>query len=124
MSLIFFPGVFLTILKNEKIREPFRRGLGYAAQWLDSLRTLVAEKMEEALASSDQVLQHASPLGETLDELAASLPPHYTDRVTEGENTARKDSSGDLAECTRTLRQLCPACFGCSSFGRSLEEYV
>lgn len=28
------------------------------------------------------------------------------------------------SECARILRQLCPACFGGSSFGRLLEEYA
>jgi len=39
-------GTFISSLlscdwQGDKIREPFRRGLGYAAQWLDGLRVLI-----------------------------------------------------------------------------------
>jgi len=89
------------IFKGEKIREPFRRGLGYAAQWLDGLRILVERKVEDALIVSDQLLQ----------------------QMGDSETSPVEKDDQDLVECTRLLRQLCPACFGGSMFGRALEEY-
>ena len=40
------------------------------------------------------------------------------------ETSPVEDRDRDLVECTRFLRQLCPACFGGSSFGRPLKEYI
>jgi len=91
------------ISQGEKIREPFRRGLGYAAQWLDGLQVLVEQKVEESLIVSDQTLRQAD------------APP----ALQKG-----GEEESDIVECTRVLRQLCPACFGGVSFGRPLEEYV
>jgi len=59
---------------------------------------LVEKKVEEALSVSDEALQHAR-----------EIPP--VDK-----------NNQDNVECSRLLRQLCPACFGGSSFGRLLEE--
>ncbi|KIM38191.1 hypothetical protein M413DRAFT_30325 [Hebeloma cylindrosporum] len=84
--------------KNEKIREPFRRGLGYAAQWLDGLRVLIERRVEDALTASDQILQQ------------------------DAASTLQKNDLENLSECMRILRQLCPACFGGSTFGRPLED--
>jgi hypothetical protein len=63
---------------------------------------LVERKVEDALTMSDQLLQQAGD---------SKISP-----------VEKEDQ--DLVECSRLLRQLCPACFGGSSFGRPLEEYV
>jgi hypothetical protein len=64
---------------------------------------LVEQKVEESLTASDQMLQ------------PVDAPPVI----------AKNDpEESDMVECMRVLRQLCPACFGGVSFGRSLEEYV
>ena len=53
-------------------------------------------------------------------------------RKSEAETEASKPSASHhpapcaeeayIAECSRTLRLLCPACFGGDTFGRALEE--
>ena len=91
------------IWQGEKIHEPFHCGLGYVSQWLDGLRVLVERKVEESLIASDQMLRQAD------------APPAL-------QKSGEEES--DIVECTRVLRQLCPACFGGVSFGRPLEEYV
>lgn len=108
--------------QGEKILEPFRRGLGYAAQWLDTLHVMVERKVEEALALSDQirVLQHAGNL-ETSPQ-ASNL--EASPQASKSETSPVEKEDGDLVECSCFLRQLCPACFGGSKFGRPLEEYV
>ena len=50
--------------------------------------------------------------------------PLKTDTGVNLETSPVEDGDPDLEECTRFLRQLCPACFGGSSFGRPLEEYI
>ena len=47
-----------------------------------------------------------------------------TDTGVNLETSPDENGDPDLVECTRFLRQLCPACFGGSSFGRPLEEYA
>ena len=86
--------------QGDKIREPFRRGLGYTVQWLDGLCVLVEKKVEDALEVSDRIL-------------------HKRDIPLEKDDRDVIDS-----ECTHLLWQLCPACFGGSTFGRPLEEWV
>ena len=103
----------ILISQGEKIREPFRRGLGYAAQWLDGLRVLVEKKVEEALTVSDQTLQQEKDVISLKTDTGVNL-----------ETSPDENGDPDLVECTRFLRQLCPACFGGSSFGRPLEEYA
>lgn len=80
---------------------------------MDGLRVLVEKKVEEALTVSDQTLQQEK-----------DVIPLKTDTGVNLETSPVEDGDPDLVECTRFLRQLCPACFGGSSFGRPLEEYV
>ena len=80
----------------------------------------MAEKVDKALSASDQMLQHAFPLD------VETIPPplHQVDARRENDKAILENLADDQAECTRTLRQLCLACFGGSSFGRLLEEYA
>jgi hypothetical protein len=87
--------------KDEGIREPFRRGLGYAIQWYSNLRSLLEERLDSAVeACSSTIKIHRSH---------PSLPyPNVS-------------HSQDSAQCARALQQLCPACFAGTSFGRPLQ---
>ncbi|KAI0746147.1 hypothetical protein C8Q76DRAFT_605599, partial [Earliella scabrosa] len=94
--------------KGEPIRDPFRRGLGYAVQWYDCLRNQVDTLVESAVDESFQAQgQHRTyPIPETSDE-------------TESCTTGSKLSSGI---CSRILQKRCPACFGGTKFGRNFDS--
>ncbi len=49
------------IFQGERFKEPFRRGLGYAAQWLDSLRVIVENHVDSLLEQADGYLQKRLP---------------------------------------------------------------
>ncbi|PPQ95989.1 LOW QUALITY PROTEIN: hypothetical protein CVT26_016205 [Gymnopilus dilepis] len=103
--------------KDEKFRKPFRKGLGYAAQWLDMLHILIDHSVEEALREADAAIQevtkpakdHLRSTQVTLDELDYAHAP---------------EGLGLLDECSRFLRQLCPACFGTANFGRTFDDIL
>ncbi|PPR04246.1 hypothetical protein CVT26_004191 [Gymnopilus dilepis] len=108
--------------KDEKFREPFRKGLGYAAQWLDMLHVFIERSVEDALGEADGAIQavrrmaaadhQESMKSSTLDDLDSDdLDYAHAPQI-----------SGPLDECSRILRQLCPACFGSAKFGRTFDE--
>ncbi|KAF8178009.1 hypothetical protein BJ912DRAFT_856565, partial [Pholiota molesta] len=105
-------GFYLVNSKGERYREPFRRGLGYAAQWLDGLRVLVDKRMESLLEQADAYLQAQRP---SIHVMAPTQPfnPDASRTIS---------SSSTPSECARALRQLCPACFGGVKHGRPLED--
>ena len=86
----------LTRLKGIPVRDPFRRGLGYAVQWYDCLQVQV---------------------NSTLDSLLQRCDKH---------NDVKEDKVVEhvSGQADRTLQDLCPACFGGNSFGRPLTECV
>ena len=66
-----------TAIQGERFREPFRRGFGYAAQWLDSLRLLVEKRVDAILDDTDVFLSTCN-LGPRTTETPVfkpTLPP-------------------------------------------------
>jgi len=124
---------FKSMHQNERYREPFRRGLGYAAQWLDVLHIIVEDRVDAALAAADEKIQNS-----IADQDSSNRDLNR--KIDVRENQSKKTSGlgvssdtdeplpaipcqpTDLSECARILQQRCPACFGCSKFGVSLEK--
>ncbi|KAI0701749.1 hypothetical protein C8Q76DRAFT_633393 [Earliella scabrosa] len=94
--------------KGEPIRDPFRRGLGYAVQWYDCLRNQVDTLVESAV---DESVQAQGP--------RRTQPTPDTSKETELRTTGSKLSSGT---CSRVLQKRCPACFGGTKFGRNFDS--
>ncbi|PPR04460.1 hypothetical protein CVT26_002237 [Gymnopilus dilepis] len=111
--------------QDKKFREPFRRGLGYAVQWLDMLHVRLERSVDEALADADATIRRADP-----SETRSILPDlfQYTQLQLNQElptefcfkNLPKAPPGGEV--CSRILTQLCPACFGSAKLGRSFEE--
>ncbi|TFK54454.1 hypothetical protein OE88DRAFT_1624486 [Heliocybe sulcata] len=83
--------------KGQPIRDPFRRGLGYAIQWYDALSTKVSRKLEEIVNNAR---------GTVRDDELSLRPP----------------GAGPYEECASLLQRRCPACFSGMTFGRSEHE--
>ncbi|PPQ84795.1 hypothetical protein CVT26_011335 [Gymnopilus dilepis] len=98
-------GFYLLDSKGIKYKEPFRKGLGYASQWLSKLTDLISQHVDTALQHADQYGQAA----QITRQMGAVLQPLQTPEPVSN-------------ECARALRLLCPACFGSDSFGRSLLD--
>ncbi|RDB15038.1 hypothetical protein Hypma_005430 [Hypsizygus marmoreus] len=65
-------GFIMLNSKGERIQEPFRRGLGYAIQWYDSLQIKIEQRINDALISAeDQIISHK----QVSDEHVHSTPP-------------------------------------------------
>ncbi|PPQ70113.1 hypothetical protein CVT26_013398 [Gymnopilus dilepis] len=109
-------GFYLVDAKGEKYREPFRKGFGYASQWLDKLREIVSKRVDDALQFADDIVQKAKKGGE--------IPRRDCEVPKLERHGPGKREDPLLTECSRNLRLLCPACFGTTSFGKSLSEYV
>ncbi|KAF4568584.1 hypothetical protein EYR40_010011 [Pleurotus pulmonarius] len=83
---------------GDEVKEPFRRSLGYALQWHDSLRVLIDRQVQAAISAADtEAWLH-------LNSVAA---------VT----TRTLYPMSDPTRCARELRNRCPACFGGNTFG-------
>ncbi|KAF9479003.1 hypothetical protein BDN70DRAFT_807721 [Pholiota conissans] len=106
-------GFFLLNGKGERYKEPFRRGFGHAAQWMDGLRLLVERRTESLLQQADEYLQTCS-----------SIPSAIPTSPFEPDLSQPAHNSNDTApfESNRILRQLCPACFGGTRHGRPLQD--
>ncbi|KJA14936.1 hypothetical protein HYPSUDRAFT_412056 [Hypholoma sublateritium FD-334 SS-4] len=130
-------GLFLVNNKGERYKEPFRRGMGYAAQWLDGLRVLVEKHTDSLLEQADTYLQTQLSVPPTIptplfDPDLSKVPdapplPHIplaTDPPPLPSNPSPPSSPPPVSpeECMRELRQLCPACFGGAKHGRPLED--
>ncbi|KAF9522764.1 hypothetical protein CPB83DRAFT_742460, partial [Crepidotus variabilis] len=94
-------GFRMVNIKGDETREPFRRGLGYAAEWLETLHLAIDDRMEQAVAKADMKLINLSSLSPSAQTSAST---NFTN------------------QCSLMLRQLCPACFGMTEFGKSMEE--
>ncbi|KAF9031576.1 hypothetical protein BJ165DRAFT_1358214 [Panaeolus papilionaceus] len=86
--------------KATKVKEPFRKSLGYASQWLDMLRLRIEDDTNAALSLADKEAQTYLAKKES----HALMPPTFS----------------ATTECDQRLAKLCPACFGGNKFGRSL----
>lgn len=115
--------------------------MGYAAQWLDGLRVLIEKRTESLLEQADTYLQAQLSVPSAIPTLpfdpdlskvpdiqsppdialaTDSLPPPSEPSV----SLPSPPPAVSPEECARELRQLCPACFGGTKHGRSLEEFV
>ncbi|KAG6836659.1 hypothetical protein H0H93_005329 [Arthromyces matolae] len=112
--------------KNKPMRDPFRKGLGYAIQWYDNLQVMVEEQVEAAIVSADQKLQDSKSLpsqsGPVQPQNAHCLRPDLEKPSSQPETPEKPEGSGLKEECARILQRRCPACFGGTVFGRSFDE--
>ncbi|KAI1784327.1 hypothetical protein LXA43DRAFT_901841 [Ganoderma leucocontextum] len=92
--------------KDEPVHDPFRRGLGQAIQWYDSLRRCPEAILEKAVDTCIPLIKAE------LKSYQTSLP----------ENTSSPSMLSITMVCDRLLQKLCPACFGGTRFGRSFEK--
>ncbi|EED84734.1 predicted protein [Postia placenta Mad-698-R] len=94
--------------KGDPIRDPFRRGLGYATQWYDTLRHSIQHRLDAAIDAAHACLapDPVDTLVDNHDAHALSTPPPVD----------------ALTRCARLLSTRCPACFGGAAFGRSFDE--
>ncbi|KAG6849270.1 hypothetical protein H0H93_009877 [Arthromyces matolae] len=106
--------------KNKPMRDPFRKGLGYAIQWYDNLQVLVEEQVEAAIVSADQDLQDSKSLP-SQSEPVQPKNAHCL-RPDAEKPSSQPETSGLKEECARILQRRCPACFGGTVFGRSFDE--
>ncbi|EED78101.1 predicted protein, partial [Postia placenta Mad-698-R] len=94
--------------KGDPIRDPFRRGLGYATQWYDTLRHSIQHCLDAAIDAAHACLapDPIDTLVDNHDAHALSTPPPVD----------------ALTRCARLLSTRCPACFGEAAFGRPFDE--
>ncbi|KAG6374455.1 hypothetical protein JVT61DRAFT_4497 [Boletus reticuloceps] len=108
-----------TNLQGQTIQEPFRRSLGHAVQWFNILQVEVERQIESILAaargrfSEAQKLLPSSTVPPRPDD-----PPH--DPVKSPTSIPDVHPPAPLS-CSTILVQRCPACFGGSTYGRSLS---
>ncbi|KAF7976360.1 hypothetical protein HWV62_6913 [Athelia sp. TMB] len=90
--------------KGEYVDDPWRRSLGAAIQWHDTLQIEVQKRLDTAL-----------------EEEAASLKASRASVVEPA--TAESDGVGPSnGEASRLLQARCPACFASRKWGRSFNE--
>ncbi|PPQ96642.1 hypothetical protein CVT26_010666, partial [Gymnopilus dilepis] len=109
-------GFYLMDAKGQKYKEPFRKGFGYASQWLDKLRDIISKRVDDALQYADCSAEMAKKCGRIPGRGAEVLQPQSHEPC--------QSENAYLTECSRGLRLLCPACFSPPSFGKPLLEYV
>lgn len=109
--------------KGKAVKEPFRRGLGYAIQWYDSLQTQIAQNIDEALESCERRChEFISGTGSGMSTESMNAEP-----MSSIENNRGDDHDSVVhsrGQCSRVLQRLCPACFGGTHFGTSFDKWV
>ena len=92
--------------KGQTVKDPFRHGLGQAAQWYSVLQVEV-EKQVDSLIQQCQLLVKPA--------IEPSVPSSPLSPITQ---------QGGLSQgsCAELLIQRCPACFGGTLFGRPLDQ--
>ncbi|KAG6887512.1 hypothetical protein C0992_011981 [Termitomyces sp. T32_za158] len=102
--------------KGAPVKDAFRRGLGYAAQWYDNLQLHLERYVDAAVLHSDTRIQKnmSQRMDNAAKDLQAPLIP--------SEIPSSTDETSSQSECARLLQQRCPACFGGELFGRSLKH--
>lgn len=108
---LYFETFSSIVLQGKKVKEPFRKGLGYALQWYDCVRIEIERLKENAIASKFMELFQVSSGMDPND-----VPPPSSRSLT-------MQDSGP-AECLGILQSRCAACFGGKNFGRPLEKYA
>ncbi|KNZ79946.1 hypothetical protein J132_08423 [Termitomyces sp. J132] len=114
------------------VEEPFRRGLGYAAQWYDNLQIRLEQHVDGALLDADSHIrdenffsssltttQNSSDDGLCFPDTSSQAGVHHPPPPI---NTSPSNRALFPGECARVLQHRCPACFGGNLFGRSLDK--
>lgn len=96
---------------GDEAKDPFRRSLGYAIQWHDSLRVLVDREVDRAIAGSLSEAHDAAPSIINKSPVAIDDTP-----------PVKKPKLARNRKCSRELQNRCPACFGGDTFGQSFHE--
>ncbi|KAJ7573823.1 hypothetical protein C8J56DRAFT_1065738 [Mycena floridula] len=136
---------------KETFDEPFRKGFGYAVQWLDALEILIDKEVDAALGECLRKIDQLSgsptissaPLPSTLSPSEirpclsidpAAPAPRYPetsedeDPVPEAANEEPEQFEDIYLddttpdECHRILQEICPCCFAGNRFGRTFQE--
>ena len=97
--------------QGKRIKQPFRKGLGYALQWYDCVRVEIERLKDHAVASKFT----------ELFKVPSGMDPKDTPAP-----SSRSLTPEDLGaeECHRILQLRCSACFGGKKFGCPFKEYV
>lgn len=105
--------------QGDEVKEPFRRSLGCAMQWHDTLRLLVERRVETAVNVMIDAARNPA--------INTRLEPLETSEFLSQEPPAIKPACdqpplhpGD--RCARKLQTRCPACFGGDMFGIPFTE--
>ncbi|KAJ2930749.1 hypothetical protein H1R20_g6330, partial [Candolleomyces eurysporus] len=107
-----------------RVKQPFRKGIGYALQWYQCLRVEVKRRKEAAIASKlhdmfGVPIDQTQPTGPSNTEPETLSPPQLpVDAINEGQ----RNLPATVPEgCHWILQSLCPACFGGKMFGRPFD---
>ncbi|EMD32924.1 hypothetical protein CERSUDRAFT_57603, partial [Gelatoporia subvermispora B] len=135
--------------KGVPILDPFRRPLGFAIQWYDSVRVLIARTLDDAVEKARQMiaaregadsspspsrpsdmstpsqLPHLQPpnlLNETATSSSDRPLPATSSLMTplSPSSTSHDTRKPGVRQCSSFLQRRCPACFGGSNWGRTL----
>ncbi|OCH93070.1 hypothetical protein OBBRIDRAFT_863019 [Obba rivulosa] len=90
--------------------DPFRKPLGRAVQWYDSVLVLIERALEDAVETARLRISPPSP--------HVSQP----DLVTQSSISGPEKEQSRRRMCASLLQRRCPACFGGDTFGRSFAE--
>ena len=91
------------------MRDPFRRGLSQAVQWYGILQVELEKQVDNIIQHCRLLLKRTSEYASQLDPSLSSLPYAHQGPPSRG-------------SCPKILIQRCPACFGGTLFGRSLDQ--
>ena len=88
------------------------------------LHVFIERSVEDALGEADSAIQEVRKMAAT-DYQGSTKSSTLDDLDSDDLDYAHAPQiSGPLDECSRILRQLCPACFGSAKFGRTFDESV
>jgi hypothetical protein len=115
------------------VKEPFRRGLGYAMQWYDHLQVQITQGIDNALEVCERQACKFMRAGDKQAQNSGEVPggdPASVLEVPPSTLTLPLKSTAQPPptrhpfelECDRTLQRLCPACFGGKEFGIPFDK--
>ncbi|KZP10892.1 hypothetical protein FIBSPDRAFT_989058, partial [Athelia psychrophila] len=115
--------------QGEYVVDPWRRSLGAAIQWHDTLQVEVQKRLDAALDEAAAAVKAASRAQAadwiadlTTSEKAAASRAQAADWVADLSAAEKaRDSLAD-GEASRLLQARCPACFAGNKWGRSFDE--
>ncbi|KAG2092122.1 uncharacterized protein F5147DRAFT_657744 [Suillus discolor] len=101
--------------QGESIREPFRRGLGYAVQWFDILQIKVEHQLESLIQQCQDCVTQFKEASSVLDTSSSPDAQQHLEQPSSPPILHRK-------QCSPLLVQRCPACFGGTLYGRPTDD--